>query len=63
MTFDEWLNTHEGRSCASWPVDGPEYLKNRLRWAFRRGEENNRAPIITDNRMLPITDKPEAEPK
>jgi hypothetical protein len=39
MTFNEWLKTDNGKNCAKWPVDGPDYLRNRLWWAFEAGAQ------------------------
>ena len=36
--FREWLASDEGSNCASWPVETPEYLTNRLWWAFHAGK-------------------------
>lgn len=38
MTWEEWLASDEGKSCANWAtLSGPKYLKNRLWWAFNAG--------------------------
>ena len=39
MTFEEWLTTEDGKSCMRWPVTHPEYLRNRLWWAFNAGAQ------------------------
>ena len=38
--FKEWLMTDEGRGANQWPVTSPEYLQNRLWWAFQAGKES-----------------------
>jgi hypothetical protein len=43
MTFEQWLLTEEGKRCAQWPMVGPEYLRNRLWWAFHAGVEEGLA--------------------
>jgi hypothetical protein len=34
-----WMRSAEGQRCLSWPVNGQDYLKNRLWWAFNAGYE------------------------
>lgn len=42
MTFDEWLQTDDGKRCMQWPVTSEEYLRNRLWWAFNAGSTNSK---------------------
>lgn len=38
--FEQWLLTEAGQRCLTWPVDGPEFLRNRLWWAFNAGRDS-----------------------
>lgn len=38
MTFEQWLASDEGKTCADYStLTGAEYLRNRLWWAFQAG--------------------------
>ena len=39
MRFEEWLETDSGKRCAEWPISAPQYLRNRLWWAYQAGRE------------------------
>ena len=37
--FSQWLETEDGKRCAEWPITGPNFLRNRLWWAYQAGRE------------------------
>jgi len=57
--FEEWLQTEVGQHCASWPVDGPEFLRNRLWWAFNTGRNSYAQSSQFANREQPLNTEPQ----
>ena len=57
--FEEWLQTDAGQRCLSWPVTDPQFLHNRLWWAFNAGRDSCAQYSQFANRERPLNAPPQ----
>lgn len=50
--FNEWIKSKNGRECMAWPIMNPEYLYNRLFWAFDAGYNHAKSELKEEIKQL-----------